>query len=135
MDFVNKSVEFNEQALFLLLKVLILLKSDFVMPLDFLGFLVEFGDTALSLTKFPHDLIVSPFLDLKLLDFLIALIQRLHYFVVSFLLIIPLLRFLRILSLLLSQFILVLLYNVQICISDVVVVRLYSCILLSMFLC
>ena len=37
LDLMNESMELVEQSLLLLLKVLILLKSNFILPLDLLG--------------------------------------------------------------------------------------------------
>jgi len=87
VDLVDQPVELVEELLLLPLKVLELLESDLVLPLDLLARAFKLGDALLGLSELLHDHIVFALCLEQLANLLIGLSQWLHNFIVGLLLV------------------------------------------------
>ena len=118
LDLVDESMELVEQSLFLLLKVLVLLKSNLILPFDFFGRGVIDGNLLLSLVEVAHDLVMSDLSLVQALDLLVALVEWLNNLAVGFGLVHLLLLLLSVFSPGFKKLFVKLFDDVQILVSD-----------------
>lgn len=132
MDLIHEAVELIKQLLLFPLKVLELLKSHLILPLDLLGGALKLGNALLGFSELLHDNVVFLLGFQKLANLLIGLSQRLNHFVVSLLLVHLFLLGVRVLFSSITKLILQLFDNIEISVSNLIVIVLDLSILLSM---
>ena len=122
MKFVNSLLELVKQLLFFTLKILELLQSDLVLPLNFLQYNVLFSNTLLCLLEMVHYASVLKFLFSQFLQFFRCLLKRFNNLLVSFFLIHLLFLFGGIFFFGIAQLVLKLLNDIQVSVSYLLVV-------------
>jgi hypothetical protein len=82
VNFINKSMELIEQCLLLLNQVLVLLKSNFILPLNLFKSFIIIENSFLALTKVSHDDIVFFLLALEEDNFIVSFVKWLDNLVI-----------------------------------------------------
>ena len=128
-------MKFIKELFLLFIEILVLLKSNFILPFNLFRFTIKMVNALLNFLHLSHDSIMLYFLLLKSNDFSISLCQWFDNLVVGFLLVHFLSLHISILSSLSLKIIFQLFNDIQICISNIRIILFDITIFFLVFLC